>query len=108
MKIKAAAVKNLKDFRKTGADAVCVYCAGCLATLLSSKKLYFKKVKIYHIIELLQMAIGEEPMTDKKKKKRAKHFFLGTIKKQFPILASKKTFKIAEIPEDPSPYGEAW
>ena len=108
MKIKAAAVKNFEDFRKTGANAVCVYCAGCLATLLSSKKLYFKKVKIYHIIELLQMAIGEEPMAYKKKNRRAKHFLLGTIKKQFPILASKKTFKIAEIPEDPPSYGEAW
>jgi Fe-S oxidoreductase len=108
MKIKDAAVRNLEDFRKSGADAVCVYCAGCLATLLTAKKLYFKKVKIYHIIELLKMAIGEEPMSYKDKKRRAKHFFFGIVKKQFPKIASKKTFKINDIPEDPPPYGEAW
>ncbi|MFX0071333.1 MAG: (Fe-S)-binding protein [Candidatus Hermodarchaeota archaeon] len=108
MIIKAASVRNLEDFRKTGADAVCVYCAGCLATLLTAKKLYFKKVKIYHILELLQIAIGEEPMTYKDKKKRAKDFFLGIVRKQFPMVTSKKTFKITEIPEDPPPYGDAW
>ena len=63
---------------------------------------------MYHIIELLQMAMGEKPMSNKEKKKRAKHFFWGIVKKQFPKLPSKKTFKIANLPEDPPPYSEAY
>ncbi len=98
--------RNIRDFKKTKADAICVYCAGCLATLSTVQKLYVKKkMKIYHIIELLQMAIGEKPISKKIKKKRARHFFWGIIKKQFPKMLSKKTFKMVEIPEDPHPEG---
>jgi Fe-S oxidoreductase len=102
-------LRNFKSFKKTKADAVCVYCAGCLATFTANKKLYFKKLKVYHIIELLQMAMGETPgLSNKAKKKRAKHFFWGTMKKQVPKIPSKKTFKLAKIPEDPPLFGEAW
>jgi len=108
-KIRSSALRNFREFKKTKADVVCVYCAGCLATFTANKKLYFKKLKIYHIIELLQMAIGESPcLSNKVKKKRAKHFFWGTMKKQVPIITSKKSFKLAEIPEDPPLYKEAW
>ncbi|MHA1488453.1 MAG: (Fe-S)-binding protein [Promethearchaeota archaeon] len=108
-KIKSSTFRNIKDFKKTKADAVCVYCAGCLAIYGANKKLYFKKLKVYHIIELLQMAIEEKPsLTKKAKRKRAKHFFWGVMKKQVPKLISKKTFRIAEIPEDPPKYGEAY
>ncbi|GAI69532.1 unnamed protein product [marine sediment metagenome] len=54
------------------------------------------------------MACGEKPMSNKAKKKRAKHFFWGIMKKQLPKLPSKKTFKIADLPEDPPPYSEAY
>lgn len=108
-KIRASSLRNFKEFKKTKADAVCVYCAGCLATFTANKKLYFKKLKVFHIIELLQMAIGEKPSLSKKaKKKRAKKFFWGTMLKQVPKIFSKKTFKLAEIPEDPPKYTEAW
>ncbi len=108
-RLRSSALRNFKDFKRTKADAVCVYCAGCLATFTGNKKLYFKKIKIYHIIELLQMAIEEKPsLTKKAKKKRAKHFFWGTMRKQVPLIPSKKTFKLADIPEDPPKYGEAW
>ncbi len=108
-KIKAAAFRDFKDFKKTKADAVCVYCAGCLATFMANKKLYFKKLKVYHIIELIEMAIGEKPsLTEKAKKNRAKHFFWGPIKNQVPKIPSKKTFKLAKIPKDPPKYGDAW
>ncbi len=101
--------RNINEFKKTKADAICVYCAGCLATLLTQKKLYLKKyMKIYHILELLQMAMGETPMPYKAKKKRAGLFFWGIMKKQMPKIRSKKTFKIAALPEDPPKYGEAW
>ncbi|MHA2429794.1 MAG: (Fe-S)-binding protein [Promethearchaeota archaeon] len=108
-KIRSSALRNFRDFKKTKADAVCIYCAGCLATFTANKKLYFRKLKVYHIIELLQMAIGEKPsLTKKAKKKRAKHFFWGTMWKQVPKIPSKKTFRLAKISEDPPKYGEAW
>lgn len=108
-KIRKSALRNFKAFQETGADAVCVYCAGCLATYTANKKLYFKKIKIYHIIELLQMAMGEKPsLTEKAKKERARNFFWGTMKKQVPKLFSKKTFNLEDIPEDPPKYKKAW
>jgi len=102
-------IQHFKDFKKKRADAVCVYCAGCLAEFTTNKKLYFKKLKVYHIIELVQMAIGENPnLTNRAKKKRGRHFFWGIIKNQFPKILSKKKFRIAEITEDPPSYKEAW
>ena len=109
LRIIKSALKNFKDFKKTKADAVCVYCAGCLATFTANKKIYFKKMKVYHIIELLQMAIGEPlSLTKKAKKERGKHFFWSIMKKQLPMVPSKTTFKLAEIPEEPPKYGDAW
>ena len=108
-KIRSSAIRNFRAFKKTKADAVCVYCAGCLATFGGNKKLYFRKLKVYHIIELIQMAIGDEPtLTEKAKKDRGNQFFWGAVKNQIPKLYSKKTFKIEEIPEDPPNYKEAW
>ena len=108
-KIRSAALRNFKEFKKTKTKNVCVYCAGCLATFTANKKLYSRKLRVYHIIELIQMAMGENPsLTQKVKKNRAKHFFWGTIRKQVPTLFSKKTFNIANIPADPPPYGDAW
>ncbi|MFW9969942.1 MAG: (Fe-S)-binding protein [Candidatus Odinarchaeota archaeon] len=108
-RIRSSALRNFKEFKKKKVDAICVYCAGCLATFMGNKKLYFKKLKVYHIIELIQMAIGEKPsLTSKLKKRRGNDFFWGAIRKQVPKLLSKKTFRLAEIPEVPPDYKEAW
>ena len=108
-KLTKSTFRNLKDYKKQNVDALCVYCAGCLATYLTSMNLYFKKkVKVYHIIELLQMAIGEKPMSNKAKKKRAKQFFWGIIKKQLPKTTSQKTFKIGDVSEFPPDYETAY
>ncbi len=108
-RIRSSVLRNFKDYKMAKVDAMCVYCAGCLATFMGNKKLYFKKLKVYHIIELIQMAIGEKPhLTSKMKKKRGNNFFWGVIRKQVPKLLSKKTFEISEIPEEPPKYGDAW
>jgi Fe-S oxidoreductase len=107
--IRSSAIRNFRAFQKTKADAICVYCAGCLATFGGNKKLYFKKLKDYHIIELIQMAMGEKPsLTEEVKKKRENDFFWGAVKHQLPKLYSKKTFKLENIPENPPDYKEAW
>ncbi|MFX1411692.1 MAG: (Fe-S)-binding protein, partial [Promethearchaeota archaeon] len=108
-KMRISTIRNFKDFRKTKADIICVYCAGCLAVFYTNKPLYFRKIKVYHIIELIQMALEEKPaLTNKAKKKRGKHIFWGIMRKQVPKILSKKTFKLADIPEDPPKYGETW
>ncbi|MHA1373746.1 MAG: heterodisulfide reductase-related iron-sulfur binding cluster [Promethearchaeota archaeon] len=109
IKLMKSSFRNLKDFKNKKIDAVCVYCAGCLATYLTSMNLYLrKKVKVYHLIELIQMAIGEEPMSFKEKKKRAKHFFWGIMKKQMPKVISPKKFKLENITENPPEYDIAY
>jgi Fe-S oxidoreductase len=108
-KIRSSTIRNFRAFKKTKVDAVCVYCAGCLATFGGNKKLYFRKLKVYHIIELIQMALGEKPsLTEKSKKERGKHFFWGAIKHQLPKLYSQKTFKLEEISENPPDYKKGW
>jgi Fe-S oxidoreductase len=107
--IRSSTIRNFRAFKKTKADAVCVYCAGCLATFGGNKKLYFKKLKVYHIIELIQIAMGEKPsLTEKSKKERGKHFFWGAIKHQLPKLYSRKNFQIEKISENPPDYKKAW
>jgi hypothetical protein len=55
------------------------------------------------------MAMDEKPlMTEKEKKTRGHLFFWGTMRHQLPVIGSRKTFKLAAIPEDPPGYGEAW
>ncbi|MFX0098415.1 MAG: (Fe-S)-binding protein [Candidatus Hodarchaeota archaeon] len=109
MDIINSASRNLKDFNKTGADAICVYCAGCLVLYGVMHRIKIgKKIKIFHIIELLQQALGEESLGEDLKKKRSRVFFSGIAKKQFPKVLSRKTFKIAEIPETPLDYGDSY
>ncbi|MHA1510665.1 MAG: (Fe-S)-binding protein [Promethearchaeota archaeon] len=101
LKIRKATCDNLDDAKKTGADVVCVYCSGCNQTYNIAKKLYLKKfdLPILHIIELVQMAIGETPV--RLIDRTANNIFWGILKKQFPHLYSRKTFKIPPISEDP-------
>ena len=99
-KMRSATVDNLNMAKKTGADALCVYCSGCLQTYNVAKKLYLKPfgMEIYHIIELLQLAIGENPK--RLAKRTASKMFTG-IMKQIPKLWSGKKFHLPRIPVDP-------
>ena len=101
LKIRDATAKNLNEARATGADAICVYCSGCLQQYHTAKMLYLKEIPpIYHIIELIQMAIGETPK--RLAPHTAKNMFNGIMKHQMPRLLSPRKFKLPEIPEDPS------
>ena len=107
--IRRAVARNFRDLVRKEADAICVYCAGCLATYAATENLTLRKPKIYHIIELIQMAMAEKPlMSEKEKKRRGRHFFMGALRHQMPVVASAKTFRLAPIPEDPPEYGKVW
>ncbi|MHA1732929.1 MAG: (Fe-S)-binding protein [Promethearchaeota archaeon] len=104
-KIRGAAVDNLKMAKRTGADALCVYCSGCNQTFHTAKKLYAGRTQpIYHLIELVQLAIGETPR--RLVKRTASKMFWGVMKKQLPKVRSKETFHLPPIPEDPE--DSAW
>jgi Fe-S oxidoreductase len=100
MRMRGATVANLDAAKKTGTNALCVYCSGCLQTYYISKKLYLKPfgLDIYHLIELLQLAIGETPrrLIDR----TASKMFPGIMKQSLKTW-SRKTFRLPPIPEEP-------
>ena len=89
-----ATLKRLRAAKKTGANVHVIYCAGCLQTLSVVKILYPTPLSlpVYHILELLQLAIGETPV--RRQTSRALTMFLGIVIKQFPRLLFRKRYKI--------------
>jgi Fe-S oxidoreductase len=96
LKITLATYKALKSSHKPNADAVAVYCAGCLQ-LLSVGQLInpLRNIPIYHIIELVQMAIGEKP--ERRIKSRAVTLLSGVIRKQSPKVLSLRRYRAADL-----------
>jgi len=88
--ITLAAIKALRQAKNTGAQALAVYCAGCLQMLGVGQIVYRTGMPIYHILELLQMAIGEEPQ--RRNKHYARLMFQGVAINQFPLVLSRKRF----------------
>ncbi|HOE19405.1 MAG TPA: (Fe-S)-binding protein [Spirochaetota bacterium] len=85
--------RSLGLAKQTGADAIAVYCAGCLQMLTVGQILYpFNRMPVYHILELLQMAIGEKPA--RLNKKRAQTLFTGVLKNQVPLLFSLSRHRV--------------
>ncbi len=56
-----AAMRRYKEAEDTGADALALYCGGCQWVLSIAKILAQGKIPIFHVIELVQMAMGEKP-----------------------------------------------
>jgi 3-keto-L-gulonate-6-phosphate decarboxylase len=57
-----AGQRRLREAEDTGADAMVVSCAGCYWLLSMMKVLSGSDLPIYHIIEIVQMASGEQPV----------------------------------------------
>lgn len=94
--IALATIRSLRLAQKTGAQALVSYCAGCLQMLSVGRISYpIKKMPIYHILELVQMAIGETP--DRRNSQRAWQLFAGTLINQFPKVLSTKRFYLEDI-----------
>jgi len=71
--------RQLQEAEETGADILVVYCATCLLVLTIGQMFYPIKMPVYHIIEVLQLAIGEEPL--RRHTKRAEDIVVGLFKK---------------------------
>jgi hypothetical protein len=94
--ITLATIRTLRLARRTGAQALVVYCAGCLQMLTVGQIVYPSRMPIYHIFEMLQMATGEEPA--RRHKQRARTMFTGVATNQFPKVVSRKRFFMRDLP----------
>lgn len=83
------AITTLKEAEETGADALVVNCGGCLLILSVAKIASRSKMPIYHILEIVQKAIGEEPAH--RNEERAEEVF--------KILMQEGPLYLAEFPE---------
>ena len=57
--ILASGKKKIAEAESTGAEALVTYCGGCLYLLWAAKELFRSKLKVYHHVELVRMAMGE-------------------------------------------------
>ncbi len=82
----------MKNVQRTTSECVGVYCSGCLEMLSVAKYVTFPAKPVYHILELIQMAIGEEP--PRRHRGVAFNFLVGTLLKQ---AAGKERFFVPPI-----------
>jgi Fe-S oxidoreductase len=52
--------KKFKEAEETGAKALVTYCTGCLYLLWATRELIGSNIDLYHIIEVVRMAMGEQ------------------------------------------------
>jgi Fe-S oxidoreductase len=78
----------------TGAEALVTYCTGCLYLLCAAKELFRSDLKVYHHVELVRMAMGEDlGVTQEMRARRAwdviaiisYHMLLGLFRGSFEI-----------------------
>jgi Fe-S oxidoreductase len=53
-------MKKFKEAEETGARALVSYCGGCIYLLWATKELLGSKIEIFHVIEIVRMAMGEK------------------------------------------------
>ncbi|MFW9969941.1 MAG: (Fe-S)-binding protein [Candidatus Odinarchaeota archaeon] len=90
--------KKFKEAEETRAKALISYCGGCIYLLWATKELRRSNIDVFHIIEVVRMAMGEHLNYPEDHKKRAwdiiaimtYSLFLSLVKKNFYI--SKITY----------------
>jgi Fe-S oxidoreductase len=63
--------KKFREAEETGAKALISYCGGCVYLLWATKELKRSKIDIFHVIEVVRMAMGEKLNYPQDHKKRA-------------------------------------
>jgi Fe-S oxidoreductase len=92
-----------RDHRHVTADATCVYCSGCLEMMSVARFADPNRRPVFHLLELVQLAIGETPR--RRQGTLARQFVLGTVRHQFPRLLSREWFWLPELPVTPDMEG---
>ena len=91
--------KRLEEAKATGAKFLVDYCGGCNWFLGTSKLMSLKKLPdVFHILQILQHATGEQPL-DGKNKAVAKKIMAATLRYLVPSTLSKKRFWYGAIGE---------
>jgi Fe-S oxidoreductase len=90
-----------RDQRRAAADATCVYCSGCLEMTAVARLVDPNRRPVFHLLELVQMATNESPR--RRQGALARAFVLGTVRRQFPQLISRKRFWLPELAVEPDP-----
>ncbi len=85
----------IREAKKSGAEAIAVYCSGCLQMFSTCMTLYKPSIPVYHVIELMQLARGEE--IENFHSRVGKRLLLGTLRHQTPSLLSRKRIPPPEI-----------
>jgi len=93
-----SALRILREAQKKGAEALIVYCSGCLQMFSTAKALVPINMPVFHILEIIEIAMGGVPPRFSGKLGRT--MLKGVIRNQFPYLLSSKRFLVPQI-DDP-------
>ncbi len=96
-----SAKKRIKEFKKTEADLIINYCGGCNWYFSTVQSYSRKWMPIYHLFELVEMAIGEKILH--KTKRRGKKIIRTMIKKILFNYLKRKRHRIKNIMHLPVP-----
>ncbi len=92
-RIARATFRALRSAHQADADAIVVYCAGCLQMFSVGQQMFpFFRKPVYHILELLQAAVGERPA--RRHRSRARLFLEGMVRYQAPALLSSERTRV--------------
>jgi len=70
----------LQNAQGPGADYIAAYCSGCLEMMSAGKYVSWPSKRVYHVIELVQEAVGETP--SRRHRRIAFDFLKGTLLNQ--------------------------
>jgi Fe-S oxidoreductase len=91
--------KRLAELNKTKADLILDYCGGCNWYLNIGRYLSFKRLPIYHLVELIQMSIGEK--LKHRPHKTSRKILTSMLGKGIKGYLSFKHFHIDKILDNP-------
>jgi Fe-S oxidoreductase len=94
-------VKKFKEAEETGAKALISYCSGCLYLMWATKELIKSKVDLFHIVEIVRMAMGEKLNYPEDHIKRAWDI-IAIITYSLLLSTFKKNFYIKQLSYDES------
>jgi len=91
--------KKFKEAEDTGAKALISYCGGCIYLLWAIKELKRSKIDIFHVIEIVRIAMGEKLNYPQDHIKRAWDI-IAIISYSLLLSVLKKNFFIKELTYD--------
>ncbi len=92
-------MKKFKEAEESGASALMTYCTGCLYLLWATRELSGSKIDIYHLVEIVRMAMGEKLNYPRDHLKRAWDI-IAIITYQLLISTFQRNFFIKKITYD--------